>query len=124
MKGLVALITGGASGLGKGTVETLINHGLKVVIVDLPSSDGAEVAKYYGENCIFIPANVCIFLILILLYCVKFDFNFNEPIRILRERSPFLVRIAPLACRATGKYVRQSFGVRSAYEHSNLFVTM
>lgn len=86
MKGLVALITGGASGLGKGTVETLINHGLKVVIVDLPSSDGAEIAKYYGENCIFIPANVCIFLILILLYCVKFDFNFNEPIRILRER--------------------------------------
>ncbi|VDN54039.1 unnamed protein product [Dracunculus medinensis] len=57
-QGLVALITGGASGLGKGTVETLINHGLKVVIVDLPSSDGAEIAKYYGENCIFIPANV------------------------------------------------------------------
>lgn len=58
LQGLVALITGGASGLGKGTVETLINHGLKVAIIDLPSSAGAEVAKVYGENCLFTPANV------------------------------------------------------------------
>ncbi|VDN54041.1 unnamed protein product, partial [Dracunculus medinensis] len=57
-KGLIALVTGGASGLGKATVEFLINRGLKVAIVDLPSSNGAEVAKICGENCLFIPANV------------------------------------------------------------------
>lgn len=83
LKGLVALITGGASGLGKGTVETLINHGLKVVIVDLPSSDGAEIAKYYGENCIFIPANVCIFIYYFYYYYFIFSLILNIFILIL-----------------------------------------
>uniref|UniRef100_A0A8R1HI13 3-hydroxyacyl-CoA dehydrogenase type-2 n=1 Tax=Caenorhabditis japonica TaxID=281687 RepID=A0A8R1HI13_CAEJA len=55
-KGLVTLVTGGASGLGKGTAEVLAGAGAQVVILDLPQSKGAEVAKEIGG--IFTPASV------------------------------------------------------------------
>lgn len=55
---MVGLVTGGASGLGKATVERLINHGASAVILDLPSSDGHSVAAALGECCAFAPADV------------------------------------------------------------------
>ncbi|UMM28530.1 hypothetical protein L5515_011330 [Caenorhabditis briggsae] len=55
-KGLVALITGGASGLGKGTAEVLAKAGARVAILDLPQSKGADIAKEIGG--IFTPASV------------------------------------------------------------------
>ncbi|KAK6050946.1 oxidoreductase, short chain dehydrogenase/reductase family protein [Cooperia oncophora] len=57
-KGLVAVVTGGASGLGRGTVETLVKAGANVAILDLPSSKGADVAKELGQNVLFAPTNV------------------------------------------------------------------
>ncbi|KHJ94916.1 oxidoreductase, short chain dehydrogenase/reductase family protein [Oesophagostomum dentatum] len=57
-KGLVAVVTGGASGLGRGTVQTLAKAGANVAILDLPTSKGAEVAKEIGPNVLFQPANV------------------------------------------------------------------
>ncbi|MEV7574833.1 SDR family NAD(P)-dependent oxidoreductase [Pseudarthrobacter sp. NPDC089323] len=42
--GSVALVTGGASGLGAATVRTLFDAGASVVILDLPSSSGAALA--------------------------------------------------------------------------------
>ncbi|MEJ2868336.1 3-hydroxyacyl-CoA dehydrogenase [Actinomycetospora sp. OC33-EN08] len=56
--GVVALVTGGASGLGRATVEKLHAQGASVVIVDLPSSPGAEVADGLGEKVVFAPADV------------------------------------------------------------------
>ncbi|GMR48327.1 hypothetical protein PMAYCL1PPCAC_18522, partial [Pristionchus mayeri] len=55
---VVAVVTGGASGLGKATVETLARGGARVAILDLPQSNGAEVAASLGPNAIFTPANV------------------------------------------------------------------
>jgi NAD(P)-dependent dehydrogenase (short-subunit alcohol dehydrogenase family) len=43
-----AIVTGGASGLGRATATRLAAGGAKVVIVDLPSSDGEAVAKEIG----------------------------------------------------------------------------
>jgi NAD(P)-dependent dehydrogenase (short-subunit alcohol dehydrogenase family) len=54
----VALVTGGASGLGLATAEALVADGAKVVIVDLPSSDGAAVADRLGDGVVFAPADV------------------------------------------------------------------
>ncbi|XP_046542966.1 3-hydroxyacyl-CoA dehydrogenase type-2-like [Haliotis rubra] len=58
LKGLVGLVTGGASGLGRATVERFVRQGARVVLCDLPSSDGEEVAKKLGDNCVFAPTNV------------------------------------------------------------------
>lgn len=52
------MVTGGASGLGKGTVERFVKQGAKVVIADLPMSKGNELAKELGDNVIFTPMNV------------------------------------------------------------------
>jgi len=57
-KDLVALVTGGASGLGKATVERFIAKGVRTVFCDLPSSNGSEVAEKLGNNAVFVPADV------------------------------------------------------------------
>ncbi|CAG9816262.1 unnamed protein product, partial [Phaedon cochleariae] len=58
-QGAVSLVTGGASGLGKATVERLVQQGSKVVLCDLPASKGNEIAKSIGEDqVIFAPVNV------------------------------------------------------------------
>jgi NAD(P)-dependent dehydrogenase (short-subunit alcohol dehydrogenase family) len=44
IKGTVALITGGASGLGAATARRLFDAGASVVLIDLPSSPGAAFA--------------------------------------------------------------------------------
>ncbi|MQY27459.1 3-hydroxyacyl-CoA dehydrogenase [Nocardia aurantia] len=58
LNGAVALVTGGASGLGLATVRELHTHGVKVAIVDLPSSAGETIAKELGDGVIFTPADV------------------------------------------------------------------
>lgn len=61
LQGMVGLVTGGASGLGKATVERLIKEGGKIVICDLPSSKGHELSKEIGSNTIFSPVDVSIY---------------------------------------------------------------
>ncbi|XP_045548157.1 3-hydroxyacyl-CoA dehydrogenase type-2 isoform X1 [Salmo salar] len=58
IKGMVGLVTGGASGLGRATVERLVQQGACAVILDLPSSDGHTLAASLGERCTFAPADV------------------------------------------------------------------
>ncbi len=56
--GTVALITGGASGLGAATARRLHAAGAAVVLVDLPNSSGAELAAELGDRAVFVPADV------------------------------------------------------------------
>ena len=58
VSGKVALVTGGASGLGGATVTALHEAGASVVILDLPSSDGEVRAKELGERARFASADV------------------------------------------------------------------
>ncbi len=54
----VALVTGGASGLGLATVKALHDQGAHIVILDLPSSNGETVAKEMGDSVRFAAADV------------------------------------------------------------------
>lgn len=58
INGFAAVVTGGASGLGRATVERLTSEGAKVVIADLASSAGADVAREIGGSTQFVAANV------------------------------------------------------------------
>jgi NAD(P)-dependent dehydrogenase (short-subunit alcohol dehydrogenase family) len=58
IEGIVALVTGGASGLGLATARRLLDQGAKVVIVDLPTSDGKSVAESLGPNARFVAGDV------------------------------------------------------------------
>jgi NAD(P)-dependent dehydrogenase (short-subunit alcohol dehydrogenase family) len=58
ISGKVALVTGGASGLGGATAKALYDAGASVVVLDLESSDGEVRAKELGERARFAPADV------------------------------------------------------------------
>ncbi|GGN19267.1 3-hydroxyacyl-CoA dehydrogenase [Streptomyces fuscichromogenes] len=56
--GSVALITGGASGLGLATARRLHDAGASVVLADLPTSDGKGAAAELGDRAVFAPTDV------------------------------------------------------------------
>lgn len=54
----VALVTGGASGLGEATARRLLDEGASVLLVDLPGGRGEALAEELGEYAAFAPADV------------------------------------------------------------------
>lgn len=54
----VAVITGGASGLGLATVKRFVVAGAKVAILDFNQEAGEAIAQELGENVIFVQTNV------------------------------------------------------------------
>lgn len=58
IKGKVALITGGASGLGAASVRRLAANGVKVVIADVNAQVGEHIAAEIGENTVFTQTDV------------------------------------------------------------------
>ncbi len=53
-----AIITGGASGLGRATAARLVAGGARVALLDRPASAGADVAEELGARAAFTPADV------------------------------------------------------------------
>ncbi|MGW4094525.1 SDR family NAD(P)-dependent oxidoreductase [Nocardia sp. NPDC004750] len=57
--GTVAIVTGGASGLGNATARALRARGAKIVMIDLPSADQvAATAGFDGDDVTFFSADV------------------------------------------------------------------
>jgi len=54
----VGLITGGASGLGRGAAQMLVDGGGRVVLLDRPESNGREVAAELGERAAFVACDI------------------------------------------------------------------
>ena len=58
IKEAVAVVTGGASGLGLASVRALLERGAKVVVLDIPNSEGEAIADTLSERVRFAPADV------------------------------------------------------------------
>ena len=58
ISGSVALVTGGASGLGEATVRQLVSQGGRAVIVDRNADYGEQLAAELGDAATFARADV------------------------------------------------------------------
>jgi NAD(P)-dependent dehydrogenase (short-subunit alcohol dehydrogenase family) len=58
LEGKVALITGGASGMGAGTVRRFVAEGSRVVIADVTDERGSKLAEELGSNATYAHADV------------------------------------------------------------------
>ncbi|MCB1709236.1 MAG: SDR family NAD(P)-dependent oxidoreductase, partial [Halioglobus sp.] len=58
VSGKVAIITGGASGMGKADAIALAREGARVVVADLNEKDGQAVADAIGDNAVFMRLDV------------------------------------------------------------------
>ncbi len=59
LKDSVAIITGGASGLGEATTRKFHSLGSKVCLFDLDNLRGKKLEKELGENCAYFSVDVC-----------------------------------------------------------------
>lgn len=55
---VVAVVTGGASGLGEATVRNIIENGGKAAIFDLQEDKGQELAEELGDSAIYVNVDV------------------------------------------------------------------
>jgi len=58
LEGKVAVVTGGAAGIGRAMVERFAAEGARVVIADIDADAGTEVASALGEVAAFVPTDV------------------------------------------------------------------
>jgi len=58
LSGKIAIISGGASGIGAACAENFVAHGAKVVIGDINQSKGRELANLLGDSAIFAKLDV------------------------------------------------------------------
>ena len=58
LKGKIALVTGGASGIGEATVRLFIDEGASVVPADIQDDRGREVAADVGARATYVHADV------------------------------------------------------------------
>ena len=58
LTGKVAVVTGGASGIGLASVEAFVAEGARVVVGDVAVERGAAVAERLGDAVAFVPADV------------------------------------------------------------------
>lgn len=60
LAGQVAVVTGGASGIGAATAERLVAEGARVLIADLQDGPGTQLASRLGSGAVFLHTDVSV----------------------------------------------------------------
>ena len=58
LKGKVAIVTGGCSGIGRGTVNVLRRAGARVACVDVQDDKGQALVRELGDDVLYFHADV------------------------------------------------------------------
>lgn len=58
LEGAVVVVTGGASGLGEGTVRALVKRMCRVAVLDMNEEAGKAIEKELGDDCLFINTDI------------------------------------------------------------------
>jgi xanthoxin dehydrogenase len=58
LEGKVAIVTGGASGIGEGTVRRFVEEGARCVVADIQDGPGELLAKSLGDTATFVHTDV------------------------------------------------------------------
>src|SRR5262249_7724689 len=58
LRGKVAIVTGGCSGIGRGTVNVLHRAGAQVACVDIQDEKGRALAQELGDRVLYVHADV------------------------------------------------------------------
>ena len=58
LAGKVAIITGGAAGIGLGIAQCYVREGAKVVVTDINDENSSDILAQLGSNAIFIKHDV------------------------------------------------------------------
>src|SRR5262252_1098365 len=58
LTGKVAIVTGGAGGIGRATAEVLVSEGARVVIADVDVESGEQLAQSLGDVAVFARTDV------------------------------------------------------------------
>lgn len=58
LKGKVAVVTGGASGIGAGTVDRFVAEGARCVVADIQEEAGKKLVASHGDKAIFVKCDV------------------------------------------------------------------
>ena len=60
LAGKVSVVTGGASGIGAGTVRQFVAEGGSVIIADVQDGPGADLAAELGDRAVFVHTDVTV----------------------------------------------------------------
>uniref|UniRef100_A0A2H1WAF9 SFRICE_005252 n=1 Tax=Spodoptera frugiperda TaxID=7108 RepID=A0A2H1WAF9_SPOFR len=89
----VSLVTGGASGLGKATVERFVKNGGKVVILDVQGTRAQQVAQELGDNVVVAKG------------CVTSEADVKKALDIVKEKFGRLDNLVNCAGQSTSHQV-------------------